>query len=166
MNDLLGVGETAKQSLCSGMTRINERFAPPQFFIGGRGVMHCSDAKGVSFMEVEGAEIGRAQARRVRQDGFENRLQFASRAGDDAQHLVGRRLPLQRLTQLALRTRELVFDVGVGHLRHHVPIAACRLVTRLVDEFKAYATLGNGSMATGACLVAFCAGFRTPATTI
>ena len=46
------------------------------------------------------AELGLADARRIRQHGLEHRLQLAGRARDDLQHLGGRGLLLQRLGEL------------------------------------------------------------------
>ena len=58
--------------------------------------------------QIQGAELGLADARRVRQHGLEHRLQLAGRARDDLQHLGGRGLLLQRLGQLARARLHLV----------------------------------------------------------
>ena len=62
----------------------------------------------------QSAELGLADARRVLQHGLEHRLQFAGRAGDDPQHLGGRRLLLQRFAQLVEQPRVLDGDDGLG----------------------------------------------------
>ena len=54
-------------------------------------------------LQIQGAEVGLAEARRIRQHGLEHRLQLAGRARDDAQHLGGRRLLLQRLGEFLLQ---------------------------------------------------------------
>ena len=82
------------------MSGIENGFAPPQLFIGGRGVMHCGDAKGISLPEIERAEICLTQPRGVCEHGLEHRLEFPGRAGDDPQHLRGRRLLFQRFAQI------------------------------------------------------------------
>ena len=63
--------------------------------------MQRNDAKCISLAEIQIAELGLADARRVLQHGLEHRLQLAGRAADDLQHLRGRRLLLQRLGELA-----------------------------------------------------------------
>ena len=82
------------------------------------------------------------------------------RGADDPQHLRCGPLLLQRLVALALRTRKFFFKVCIGSLRHRgrplspfrrLPLhGGGRLLTRLVEvRLKAYARLGNGSMALG-----------------
>ena len=63
-------------------------------------------AEGVALEEIQHAELGRAHAHRVRQHGLEHRLELARRARDDAEHLRGRGLLLQRFGQLPARLRE------------------------------------------------------------
>ena len=65
-------------------------------------------AKAVSFAQPHDAVAGLAEPRRIRQHGLEHRLQLAGRAGDDAEHLRGRGLLLQRLGQLARARLHLV----------------------------------------------------------
>ena len=101
------LSRTAKDSLESRMSGIHDGFALPRLFIRGRGVMHRGDPKRISIIEVERAEIGLAQPRRVRQHRLKDRFQLAGRAGDDTQHLRRRRLLLQRLG-------EFLFQLGVG----------------------------------------------------
>src|SRR5262245_58389899 len=59
--------------------------------------------KRASFEEMKCAELGFAQARRVRQHGVKHGLQFAGRTRNDPQHLRGRGLLLQRLAEIAVR---------------------------------------------------------------
>ena len=54
------------------------------------------------------AELGLADARRVRQHGLEHRLKLAGRARDDLQHLRGRGLLLQCLGEVARARLHLV----------------------------------------------------------
>ncbi len=77
--------------------------------------------EGVSIIQVERAELGAANSRGVRQHRLEDWLQFAGRAGNDLQHLRGRRLLFQRLaeigralTQLVEQPRILDGDDGLG----------------------------------------------------
>ena len=58
--------------------------------------MHSGDAKGVAVANIQIAELGVAELNRVRQHGLEHWAKLARRAGDDAQHLRGRGLLLQR----------------------------------------------------------------------
>ena len=81
----------------------NPRVAPPQLFERARSAMHCDKPELASFKQCEIAELGLADAYRVRQHGLEHRLQLARRARDDLEHLGGRGLLLARLVQLALQ---------------------------------------------------------------
>ena len=65
------------------------------------GTMERNRPDGVSFTEPKCAVAGLAEPRRVREDGLEHGLEVAWRTADDAKDLGGRRLPLQRLIQLA-----------------------------------------------------------------
>ena len=49
---------------------------------------------------IQGAELGLADANRVRQHGLENRLKLARRGADDAQHLRSSFLSLESLVAL------------------------------------------------------------------
>ena len=60
-------------------------------------VMHRHHAERVSVAQQQRAKFGFAEARRVRQHGIEDRLQFSGRTTDYAEHLRGRGLLLQRL---------------------------------------------------------------------
>ena len=64
--------------------------------------------KHFSIVEVEGAELGSADARRILQHSLEHRLQLAGRAANDLQHLRGRGLLLQRLGELSRARLHLV----------------------------------------------------------
>ena len=74
------------------------------------------------------AELGLANARRIRQHRLEYRLQLAGRAGDDAQHLRGRGLLLQRLAQIIGALPQLVKQPRVLDGDH-------RLLGEIVDQF-------------------------------
>ena len=58
-------------------------------------------------------ELRLADARRILQHGLEHRFQFPRRAGDDLQHLGGRGLLLQQITQLVEQPRVLNGDDGL-----------------------------------------------------
>jgi hypothetical protein len=87
--------------------RVDHWIAPPRFGERRRCVVHRNRTKGVAFAQVKCSELSLAEARRVLQHGLEHRLEFTRRAGDDAQHLRGRRLLLQCLGKLPPRLREL-----------------------------------------------------------
>src|SRR5262245_14948170 len=63
-------------------------------------------------IEKESAEFGFAEPRPVRQYGRENRLQFAWRARDHAQHLGCRALLLPRLGEFTSQAVELFLHIG------------------------------------------------------
>ena len=110
MDDPLGDGDTTQRPSGGGRNRpgascLDER---------GRRIVKCHGAEGFSIVDVEGAELGLANARGVFQHGLEHRLEFARRAGDDLQHLRGRGLLLQRLAQLVEQAGVLDGDDGLG----------------------------------------------------
>jgi hypothetical protein len=105
--------------------------------------MERGEAKTVSFAQPHCAVAGSANPRRVRQHGLEHKPELTGRAADDLQHLVGRRLPLQGLAQLAPRLRELAFEIASGFLRHLGRPMPSRLDA---ERLKFYATLGKPSM--------------------
>src|SRR5262249_40375628 len=73
-----------------------------------RYAKHC-DRSGYVVIEPEQySERGLADARRFLQDGLEHRLQLPRRAGDDAQHLRGGSLLLQRLGQIVGALPQLI----------------------------------------------------------
>src|SRR6266571_2150310 len=84
------------------------RVAPPQLVPCLRGSVHRRHPKGISVVQQEVAELGVANARRVFQHGLEDGGQLSWRAADDAQHLGGRRLLLQRLAQIVSALPQLV----------------------------------------------------------
>ena len=59
------------------------------------------------------AEIGLADAGRIRQHRLEHRREFARRTDDDLQHLRGRRLLLQCLTEVVGALAQLVEQARV-----------------------------------------------------
>src|SRR5262249_22875151 len=70
--------------------------------------VQCGDAVfSFPLPQVQHAELGVAEPRRVRQYGLEHGLKVAGRARDEAQHLIGRRLLLQRLGKVPPRLRQL-----------------------------------------------------------
>ena len=68
-----------------------------------RYVVNRSETKYVSVIQVQRAELCTAEPSCIRQDSLEHRLQVAGRARDDAQHLRGCRLLLQRLGKVIAR---------------------------------------------------------------
>jgi hypothetical protein len=121
--------------------------------------MHRSDPKGASFAEVERAEIGLTQPRRVRQHGSEHRLQVARRARDNLQHPRRSGLLLQRVSKELSRLGEfsgslvkLGLEVGCGG---NATARRCRLLPALnlrwllTVRFHSYATRGRGASTGG-----------------
>src|SRR5215813_4345778 len=88
------------------------------FGIGQRRVVHGGGSESVALAQEKRSKLGLAEARRVRQYGLEDRLQFSRRAADNLQHLGGCRLLRARFAQLAPRLRELAFEIDRGFLRH------------------------------------------------
>src|SRR5262249_5154248 len=80
---------------------------------GGRRIVKRADAKSDSVVEIKRAKLGFADARRIGQHGFKNRLQLARRTGDDLQHLRGRRLLLQRFREIRRALAQLVEQPGI-----------------------------------------------------
>ena len=76
----------------------------------GGALWQCDDAEAFSIVQIERAELGVADAHRIRQHGVEHRLKLAGRTGDDLQHLGGRGLLLQRFAQLVEQPRILDGD--------------------------------------------------------
>src|SRR6516162_89125 len=79
-----------------------------------RRIVLRDQTKSICLVQVQIAEIGSANARRVLQHSVENRLQFAWRRTDDAQHIRSGRLLLKRLPQFAKQSRVLDGDNGLG----------------------------------------------------
>src|SRR5262249_61032420 len=76
-----------------------------------RCVVQRGSMKRISVAEIQRAELGLAEPRRVRQDGLEHRLQVTGRTGDGVQYLRSRRLLLQRLTYLGPKSSILLLQV-------------------------------------------------------
>ena len=74
-----------------------------------RYVVDCGYTQYAPVVQVQYAELGTAEPGCIRQHGLKHRLQLAGRTGNDAQHLRGRRLLLQRFAQL-LRALLLGFE--------------------------------------------------------
>ena len=105
---LLGPGDMSKTRL--GMRA--ERLAKTNISIRRRYVVECDVAKCVSIVQAQGAELGVAEPCCVRQHRLEHRLQLARRTRDDAQHLRGCGLLLQRLGELPFQLGQGFTDVG------------------------------------------------------
>src|SRR5262249_36701653 len=69
--------------------------------------------KPIVVTEIQCAELGLAKARRVRQHGIKDRLQFSGRTSEDTQHLGRRRLLLKRFSQLVEQSGILDGDDGL-----------------------------------------------------
>ena len=78
--------------------------------------MQRDRSEAITLAELQNAELGLADARRVLQHGLEHRLQLARRTADLLQDLGGRRLLLQRLVQPVLEQRDLLVCVSGGRL--------------------------------------------------
>jgi hypothetical protein len=74
VDDALGLRDARKPG---SRRRPNHGLLPPYFGIGGRGAMQRHGAVSVAFPEVERAELGFAQPRRVGEHGVKDRLQRA-----------------------------------------------------------------------------------------
>src|SRR5262245_14448880 len=75
--------------------------------------MHWSRPEAVALAQPQYAEPGAADARSVAQHSLEHRLKVAGRTGNDLQHLRGRGLLLQRLTQVVGALTQLAEKAGV-----------------------------------------------------
>src|SRR5215472_15237969 len=73
----------------------------PLFSVRKGCTVHRDGTKTTTLLKVKRAEFRVAEARSTLQDSLEYRLQIAWRRTDDAQHLRGRCLPLQRLGELS-----------------------------------------------------------------
>src|SRR5262249_4261966 len=95
---------------CSGGARPEQWFTSPCFHQRGWRVLHCSRVEAVSSREKKNAKFGITNARGIFQYGLEYRLQLTARARNDAQHLGGRGLLLQRLGKLAGARLKLLLE--------------------------------------------------------
>ena len=111
VDHLLGNGNTSKGRV---WRRSEQRVAHARLDIGGRGVVRSNRAEDISVSEMQRAELGLADARRVFQHGSEDRFQLTQRTRDDAQDLGACRLLLQRLVSLARSTVELFLETSNG----------------------------------------------------
>src|SRR5262249_3094572 len=103
-----GVGRMPERSIA---TRTDDRHARAGFGIGQRRVVHGGDSESVALAQEERSKLGLAEARRVRQYGLEDRLQFSRRAANDLQDIPARRLLLQRLGEFTGARFELIFQL-------------------------------------------------------
>src|SRR5215472_15030864 len=103
VNGLLRPGKAAERAVWRWLPRPDVKF----FGDRGRDAVHCNDAERGCVVQVQYAELGLADAHRVRQDRLKYWLQLARRVRDDLQHVGGRGLLLERLG-------EFLFQVGVG----------------------------------------------------
>ena len=122
----------------------NRWVAPSKFFELTRSAMHGLQSKLTFLEQQQSAALGFADAGGACQHCLKHRLKVAGGTRDDAQHLIGGRLPLQGLAQRALRLREAAFEIGSWLVRHRGRPVPSRLDAK---ELKFYATLGNPSMA-------------------
>src|SRR5262245_40553720 len=95
-------------------------FAPLQLGEGRRRPVGRNAPECAIFIEHHAAEVGLAYARRVLQHGLEYGLELARRTRDDAQHLRGRRLLLQRLGQFTSAGLHLVEQPHVLNRDHRL----------------------------------------------
>ena len=97
MQHLLRCGDASKRM---AWARPDHRLAPSQLRIGGRRIVRRNDRERAAFIEVQGAKICAANARRIGQYGLKHRIEIARRARNNAQHLRGGGLLLQRLGEV------------------------------------------------------------------
>src|SRR5262245_55426943 len=95
-------------------------FAPLQLGEGRRRPVGRNAPECAIFIEHHATEVGLAYARRVLQHGLEYGLELARRTRDDAQHLRGRRLLLQRLGQFTSAGLHLVEQPHVLNRDHRL----------------------------------------------
>src|SRR5215472_1220746 len=117
VNGLLRPGKAAERAVWRWLPRPDVKF----FGDRGRDAVHCNDAERGCVVQVQYAELGLADAHRVRQDRLKYWLQLARRVRDDLQHVGGRGLLLERLrkmlpslSELAPVFFEFLFQFGVG----------------------------------------------------
>ena len=79
----------------------------PRFYEFRRCIVERNRAEPVSVVQIEHAELGPADPRRILQHGLEDRFQRARRARDDAQHLGRRGLLFERFGKR-------LFEFGAG----------------------------------------------------
>src|SRR5262249_52624780 len=117
----------------------NYRVAPALFGIERRRAMQRNRAKRFSFGLKQHAELRLADAHCVLQHGVEHGSQLAWRGRNDAQHVGGGGLLLQRLLQLVEQPRILDGDDGLGG-------EICHQLNLLVREGTSFLTIdGDGS---------------------
>src|SRR5262249_9589272 len=116
---------------CSGGARPEQWFTSPCFHQRGWRVLHCSRVEAVSSREKKNAKFGITNARGIFQYGLEYRLQLTARARDDAQHLCGRRLLLQRLGKVprASASSRLYFSSCCSRSAPGLPVRPARVLT-------------------------------------
>jgi hypothetical protein len=88
----------------------NRRTASSQFLEGVWGAMKRGHSQLTAVEQRQVTELGLADARCTFQDGLKDRIELPGRARDDAQHVGGGGLLLQRLAQLLEQTRVLDGD--------------------------------------------------------
>jgi hypothetical protein len=81
--------------------------------ISRRRAVHRDGAKCVTLPQIQGAELGAADARGIFEHGAKHRLQLARRARDHLQDLGGGGLLLQRFAQLVEQPHVLDGDDGL-----------------------------------------------------
>jgi hypothetical protein len=86
---------------------------PPLLHESRRRPVGGNDAKRLSFTQRHDAELSPAKLDRVRQHGFKHRLKVARGARNDAQHLGGCRLLLQRLGEIVRALPQFIVQAGV-----------------------------------------------------
>ena len=84
------------------------RIAPAVFGEGRRRLIRRNESENVAIPTVDISICGVADADCILQHRVKNRLQFAGRLADDAQHFRGRRLLLQRFAQIVGAPPQLV----------------------------------------------------------
>src|SRR6516164_5416191 len=82
--------------------------------VSGWPIVSRDRAKVIALTEIQGAESGFAELRRIRQHGLKDQPQLAGGRADNAQHLRCCGLLLQRLPKLVEQPRVLDSDDGLG----------------------------------------------------
>jgi hypothetical protein len=79
----------------------------------GTGKVHEFAVEGI-----DRSECAAAERNKIADDSIEDALRIRRRASNDAQHFVGRGLPLRRFGKLPPEARNLLLKFGDGNLRH------------------------------------------------
>src|SRR5262249_41664842 len=94
--------------------------------------MRCSETENITVPAIEMSELGFADTDGVRQHRLKDRLQFAWRRADDAQHICRGCLLFQRLAQFVQKPRVLnSYNCLGGEVLHERDLLFCKCLRLL-----------------------------------